>query len=89
MTTIKRLSIVKQLNDKLHGNWKAVRDGFGWKWVNDQGREVKAYAESIATYDGYSDDEFATVYIDNNGVRVGSHGFIRSEPPHVAKEATT
>jgi hypothetical protein len=67
--------ITKQLTDKLGGRWKAVRHGFGWKWLSDDGREVNAYSKLAPKYDG-DDDYCITVYIDSSGVTVGSQGFI-------------
>ena len=76
--------IVKQLNQRLGGTWKAVRSdlsGFGWMYVQDgTGRTVRPYAESVLDYDGYSDTKFVTVYIDNNGVTVGRAGVVYYPP---------
>ena len=72
----RRHPIAKQLSEKLGGNWRAVRNGFGWYWVCSDGREVRKYAEGVLDYDGYSDSEFYTVYYDKGGKRVGSHGLI-------------
>lgn len=80
----RKTSIVSQLNRKLGGNWKAVRDEgcFGWRWVAEDGREVRAYAEAVLGYDGYSDEEFYTVYLLSTAGklkelrRVGHNGVI-------------
>lgn len=64
----------EQLANKLGGNWFAVRDGFGWKYRCDDGREVRGYAQLSPQHDG-DDDTFFTVWIDDTGKTVG-HGRI-------------
>lgn len=76
----KRLSIAAQLTKRLGGEWRAVRDGFGWRWVGPDGRTVRAYAQPVLGFDGYSDTEFLTVYIDNEGWQVGAQGLITAGP---------
>ncbi len=65
--------IVKQLAAAFGGEWKAVRDGFGWRWEGP-GRTVRAYSQLANAWDG--DDSFMTVYIDDEGNTVGSQGMI-------------
>lgn len=67
--------IAKQLAEKFGGEWKAIRDGFGWMWKGPSGREVRCYSQLTPRHD--SDDETCmTVYINDSGVTVGSHGMI-------------
>ena len=75
--------IALQLQERLGGVWKAVRDGFGWRWISEDGREVRAFAQS--TMNDWGDDWF-TVYYDNEGRHVGSEGMIfYSEAKYVPK----
>lgn len=74
-----RYPIAKQLQARFGGEWKAVRsdhNGFGWMYVEKAGRAVRCYSESVLDFDGYSDTEFNTVYIDDAGVTVGRCGVI-------------
>ena len=57
-----RESIADQIARQLGGNWHAVRNGFGWRYESDDGREVRRYAYPVADWTGYSDSEFTTVY---------------------------
>lgn len=67
----RKSTIAQQLAKRFGGEWRAVRDGFSWRWEGPDGRIVRCYAESILDYDGYSDTEFRRVLIDNRGVQVG------------------
>ncbi len=62
--------IAQQLAEKYGGEWKTVRNGFGWYYVGPSGRKVRRYAQPILDWDGYSDTEFAVVYLDNKGNRM-------------------
>lgn len=73
---MKRKPIATQLSERLGGVWVAVRNGMSWYWKCGDGREVRMYSESVLGYDGYSDSEFVTVYLDQDGKRVGSRGVI-------------
>lgn len=64
------MSIIKQLKAK-DKDWKAVRDGFGWKWQHSNGQEIRAYAQFAPRYDG--DDERC---YDSDQKLVGSNGVI-------------
>lgn len=66
----KRQPIAEQLATTAGGKWTAVRDGFGWLYRSDDGRTVRRYSEARLGYDGYSDTEFNTVYIDDRGNRL-------------------
>lgn len=68
------MSIIKQLRAK-DKDWKAVRDGFGWRWKHPNGQEIRAYAQSAPRYDG-DDDSWETVYYDEKQNLVGSNGII-------------
>ncbi len=67
---IKKRPIADQLADILGGKWKAIRDGMSWYYKCSDDRVVRPYSESILGYDGYSDDNFQTVYYDNSGNRI-------------------
>lgn len=67
--TKKHTPISVQLAKDGGGTWKAVRYGFGWEWVCDDGRIVRRYAEPALGFDGYKDDEFNTIYLDQHGRR--------------------
>jgi hypothetical protein len=69
--------IASQLTSNLGGKWQAVRDGFSWYYVQEgTSRVVRCYSESVLGWDGYSDEDFVTVYVDNDGVEVGRCGII-------------
>ncbi len=66
--------IAQQIEAQLGGTWRAVRNGFGWKWEDATGRVVRAYSESVMDYTGWSDSVFNTVFIeDKTGRRVFVH----------------
>lgn len=67
--------IIRQLERRFKGKWRAVRQGFGWMWKGPNGMTVRTYSQLTPQYDG-DDETCISVYIDNNGVTVGSHGFI-------------
>ncbi len=70
----KRTTMSERLSKALGEKWRAVRDegDWSWHWVNETGRTVRSYSESVLGYDGYSDTDFRTVYIDDTGKQVGS-----------------
>jgi hypothetical protein len=72
-----RKTIADQLNQIAGPGWKAVREPgtFGWRWT-DGTRTIRAYSESVLTWDGYSDSEFNTVYLDDHNRRWGCNGVI-------------
>jgi hypothetical protein len=90
LTRRKKLSIADRLSEALGGEWKAVRDvgDFSWHWVQEgTDRTVRGYAEPVLGYDGWSDEEFNMVYLDNKGVRVGCASF-GSKTPFFFKDQT-
>ncbi len=79
MTSRNRPNLARQLTDRFGGRWRAIRNdmGMGWYWQDEvSGRTVRSYGEPFLGYDGYSDTEFVTVYIDDQGVTVGRFGLI-------------
>lgn len=81
-----RKPIVRQLGEVCGGRWRAVRDGFGWRWEDDAGHSVRVYAQLNNAWDG--DDSYTCVYIDDQGHTVGSQGMICNAPPWATKEKT-
>ena len=61
----KRKPIALQLAEKCGGTWRAARDGFGWYYTTPTGWTVRPYAEAVLEFDGYSDENFNTVYYSN------------------------
>lgn len=67
-------TIRDQLQSKFGGEWKAIRDGFGWRWSNGV-KDVHACSQLTPRYDG--DDETCVIaYEDECGVIVGAAGLI-------------
>lgn len=58
----RKQSVAEQIAQQLGGTWRAIRDGFGWRYESTDGREVRRYAAPVLDYDGYSDTKFAAVY---------------------------
>lgn len=63
----RRVSIARRLEEELGGRWRAVRDGFGWRYECSDGREVRRYAAPVLDYDGYSDTKFNSYYSADGG----------------------
>lgn len=54
--------VADQIARQLGGSWRAVRDGWGYRYESADGREVRRYAYPVSDWTGYSDTEFTTVY---------------------------
>jgi hypothetical protein len=64
-----RQSVCRQLESATGKKWRAVRDGFTWKYVSGK-RTVRKCLESVLDWDGYSDTKFHKVYYDDQGNRL-------------------
>jgi hypothetical protein len=64
----RRMTIADKLNQVAGPGWRAVREpgAFSWHWTNGT-LTIRAYSESRLAWDGYDDEHFDRVYVDDTG----------------------